>query len=223
MEYLIRTTKTNLDFSQNVKDVKVPLLVLDQKWHQLFAGDKKPKDVQAAEKKLTELLAFQGRVQQEIKELKKAKSSLMQSVMENMDGAEGSNSVQEKKLAENRRLINEINEKIRAQEDMLLELPVRLREANDLLLSATLSYCYIKLRVNTSDIETIDQWIRDVRVELKKQIIRKQNAEIRNKAIYAYMHDIFGPQMLDVFDLTYQPEEETEQEAKDKKDLEEAE
>ena len=40
-----------------------------------------------------------------------------------------------------------------------------------------------------------------MRIDLKKNIIRKQNREINSRQIYAYMHDIFGAQMMDVFDL----------------------
>lgn len=212
MPYLIRTTKTNLDFSGSLKDVKVPLLILDQKWHHLFAGSKKPGAVQAAEKQLGEALAYQGRLQQELKEFRKLKSNLMKSIVENMDGTEGNNRQQEKKLQENRRLIDEINEKMEAHEDELLEMPKRLKEINDVLMQETMHYCYGKIRSNALDIDEIGKWIKDIRIELKKQIIRKQHAEILNKEIYSYMHDIFGPKMLDVFDLQYQPEEEAEKE-----------
>ena len=32
-------------------------------------------------------------------------------------------------------------------------------------------------------------------------IIKKQNREINSRQIYAYMHDIFGAELMDVFDL----------------------
>ena len=35
-------------------------------------------------------------------------------------------------------------------------------------------------------------------MELKKNIIRKQNREINNKEIYAYMHDIFGKDIINL-------------------------
>ena len=38
-------------------------------------------------------------------------------------------------------------------------------------------------------------------MELKKNIIRKQNREINNKEIYAYMHDIFGKDIINLFDV----------------------
>lgn len=36
---------------------------------------------------------------------------------------------------------------------------------------------------------------------IKKNIIRKQNREINNKEIYAYMHDIFGKDIINLFDV----------------------
>ena len=42
-----------------------------------------------------------------------------------------------------------------------------------------------------------------VRIDLKKNIIRKQNRTINNKEIYSYLHDIFGAEVLDLFDIQY--------------------
>ena len=118
-----------------------------------------------------------------------------------------------KKLSQDRRLIDEINEKMERCEDDLLELPHILRQANDNLMTETMKYCYGLLRTNETDIEEIGEWIKNIRVELKKQIIIKQSAEIKNKEIYSYMHDIFGPQVIDVFDLKYESKEEDAQDS----------
>ena len=45
-------------------------------------------------------------------------------------------------------------------------------------------------------------------MDLKKNIIKKQNRDINNREIYAYLHDILGPQVLDVFDIQYLEREE---------------
>lgn len=207
MPYSIDKTTKEHNFAGILKSTKIPLLVLDQKWHHIFPPGKKPDNIAKLEKKLDELLAEQGRVNQELKELKKLKSNLMNDIMENMEGTEGNRS-SSKKLEENKRLINEINEKIDASEDILLDMPKLLKDANDVLMQETMEYCYTKLRTNATDIEAIGNWIKEVRIELKKQIIRKQNAELKNKEIYSYMHDIFGPLIVDIFDLKYEAEEE---------------
>ena len=87
MGFSIKKDTKEQDFSKNLKGIKVPLLVLDQKWHHLFTGSKKTDAILKLEKHLTELLGQQGRAQQELKELKKLKSTLMQNIVENMEGA----------------------------------------------------------------------------------------------------------------------------------------
>lgn len=197
-------------FRGSLSDKKVPILVLDQKWHRLFAIHGKTKEIKAAEEELNQLLARQGQANQDIKELKKAKSSLMDSIVANMEGKneENNNSLMQKKMEENKRLINEVNEKIEACEDELLELPRLIKETNEVLMLASMEFCYEKMRSNAQEVEEIDAWIKQVRIDLKKNIIRKQNREINNKEMYAYMHDIFGKQIIDIFDL--KEEEETE-------------
>lgn len=132
----------------------------------------------------------------------------MENIVRNMDGTEGNDQRQEKKLSEDKRLIDEVNQKIEACEDELLEVPRSLKEANDLLLKLTAEYCYFRLRDNAAAINEIGTWITRMRMELKRQIIRKQVAEKNNREIYSYMHDVFGAGMLDILDVRYQEEEE---------------
>ena len=46
---------------------------------------------------------------------------------------------------------------------------------------------------------------------MKKNIIKKQNREINNREIYNYLHDILGPEVLDLFDLQYDNQSSKEQ------------
>ena len=38
---------------------------------------------------------------------------------------------------------------------------------------------------------------------MKKNIIRKQNRDINSHEMYAYIHDVLGPEVLDLFDAEY--------------------
>jgi hypothetical protein len=49
-----------------------------------------------------------------------------------------------------------------------------------------------------------------VRIELKKNIIRKQNRDINNREMYSYLHDILGPEVLNLFDIEYTEKNQTE-------------
>ena len=201
------------EFKQALREKKIPVLVLDQKWHRLFAIHGKTEEITQVETRLKELLGKQGKLNQELKELKRLKGKLMDNIVQNMDGIsqESHSSLQERKMEEDKRLIDEINEKMEAYEDELLDLPNLIRLTNEELMVLSMEYFYEKIRVNKSEADEIAEWIDSVRVELKKNIIRKQNREINNREIYSYLHNILGPEVLDIFDIKYHDESEEEE------------
>lgn len=186
------------DFLNALNNVKVPMLILDQKWHRLFAIGKKTDELCQLEQTCNELLKRQAELKEELKDLKKVKETLMASVMTNMDST---SDLISKKLDEDKRLLEEANERISQDEDELLEIPKNLDDTNKQLMLKTMEFCYEKLRTNTQEAKEITSWIDDVRIQLKKNVIRKHNREINNREIYSYMHDIFGMDVLNLFDI----------------------
>lgn len=193
------------DFESALKDKKVPILVLDQKWHRLFAIHGKTEEIKQVESQLNSLLAEQGKLNNELKELKKVKKQLMDNIVENMDDAAmGENDkLRTKKLEEDKRLIDDINNKIDEKEDTLLDIPKQINDVNRELMLLSMDYFYGKLRVNQEQAKEIEDWINQVRIDLKKNIIRKQNREINNREIYSYLHDIFGHDVIELFDVAH--------------------
>ncbi|MCR5802225.1 MAG: hypothetical protein K6G57_07840 [Lachnospiraceae bacterium] len=196
--------KTDL-FREALKGKNVPILTLDPKWYRLLdrVGNE---DVKELEKKLNDLLKRQGKVHTETGEIKKIKKRLMEEMVPLADEARGGGEEAEKKLEENKRLIAECNEKLESYSDEELDLPVQIDEVNKELLLVTMEHCYETMQENTDEIEALEKWVADIRVELKKNLIRKQEKEVKNHEIYSYMHDIFGPGVVDLFDLKYDPE-----------------
>lgn len=195
--------KTEEEFRAALSNKNIPLLVLDQKWHRLFAIHGKTDEIKEKEAKVNELLAQQGRANTELKKLKKIKNQLMDEIVQNMDDEYDDSAEREKKRLESKKLIDEVNEKINEEEDLLLELPKEIKEVNESLMILSMDYFYSKLRVNQTEAKEIEDWIAQVRIDLKKNIIRKQNRTINNKEIYSYLHDIFGAEVLDLFDIQY--------------------
>jgi len=188
--------KERQDFKSALIGKTVPLLVLDQKWHRLFAVHGKTEEIKELESKLNTLLAEQGRLNTRMKELKKLKGRLLDEIVQGMEDKES-------KVEENKRLVDEINEKIDECEDELVDIPYKIRETNDELMLLSMDYFYEKIRVNQTESTEIEAWINQVRIDLKKNIIRKQNRDINNREIYAYLHDIFGPEVINIFDIKY--------------------
>ncbi len=44
-------------------------------------------------------------------------------------------------------------------------------------------------------------------MEIKKKLIRKGESEKTVFDLYSYMHDIFGAEVIEIFDMKYNPEE----------------
>ena len=197
--------KSEEDFKKALIGKKVPLLVLDQKWHRLFAIHGKTDQIREIETQLDRYLAEQGQCNNDLEELKKLKSKLMSNIVQNMDGTtEIADSVsRQKKLDDDKRMIDEINEKVENLEDRLLELPKLINETNESLMLMSMDYFSEKIITNREESKEIEEWISGIRIELKKNIIKKQNRDINNREIYAYLHDIFGAEVIDLFDIQY--------------------
>ncbi|MCR5000565.1 MAG: hypothetical protein K6A71_02070 [Lachnospiraceae bacterium] len=209
-------------FKAALADKRIPVLILDAKWHQLFKRAGITPEIEKLEKELTDLLKRQGRINSEIKDLKKIKGELMNNIVSSMDE---SGDQSEKKVSDSKRLINESNDKMDALEDELLDLPRQIDSVNKELMLQTMALCYETLSENTDEIEKIADWIHEVRIQLKKNIIKKQEKEFQNADLYTYMHDIFGPEVMEIFDLRYEPtlkkpekKEETTEKAENKED-----
>lgn len=193
-------------FKNAISQKHIPVLILDQKWHKLFAKTGSTEEIKQLESKLEALLKQQARLKSQNKDLKRIKKNLMDEIVTLMNDIESStNSKTEKKLNDNKRLINEANQKLEENEEALISVPREIDLVNKELMFHTMELCYTKLQDNTEYIEEIAEWIRQMRIQLKKNIIKKQEKEINNAELYSYMHDIFGAEVIELFDMKYEP------------------
>ena len=191
-------------YSPALKEKKIPILTLDNKWHRLFTQTNPNKTILRLEEELNDLLKKQEKATTESKDIKRLKKKLMQEIVENAEGtAEGNNQKALKKMEDNKRLINECNERLTMYEDQLIELPGEIDRVNRELMLQTMDICYDTLKTNETEIEETAKWVAAIRVELKKRLIRKQEMEQMNQELYSYMHDIFGAEVIEIFDMKY--------------------
>lgn len=190
-------------FKSALAGKRIPPLTLDNKWHRLFTQTQPDKRLQRLEKEIGELLKQQSKANTEIKKIKRLKKSLMQEIMENATASSSGNEKAIKKAEDNKRLLEECNEKITAYEDELFEVPREIDKANKELMLLTMQICYDRLKTNEREIAELSEWIAQVREELKEKVIRKEEMEEANHELYSYMHDIFGAEVIDIFDMKY--------------------
>jgi len=186
----------------------IPILTLDDKWHQLFTQTDMTPEIEKLADELNELVERDGKIRTETKKIKKLKKTLLSEIVPLRDKANkaGNSPAIEKEISERTRLINECNEKLDSHEDELLDLSREIYDVDYKLMIETMKACYETLHSNTEYIKGLDEWISKVRIELKKNVIKLQEAEMENYNLYSYMHQIFGPEVIDIFDLKYDPD-----------------
>ena len=199
------SNRTDDVFIPALKDKKIPILTLDNTWHRLFTQTDPSPEITKLEEELNDLLKKQGKLNSETKEIRSLKKRLMDEIVELMNElGEHENKKLQKKLEENKRLIEECNEKLQNYGDDLYDLPKQINDVNFKLMLETMEICYEQIQDNNEEIAEISKWVDEVRVELKKKIVQKQQKLQRNQNFYTYMHSIFGADVIDIFDMKYQ-------------------
>ena len=184
----------------------IPILTLDNKWHQLFTQTDMTPEIEELADELNSLVEKDGKLRSENKDIKRLKKKLLDEIVPLRDKANKAPSAAiEKEISERTRLINECNDRLAGREEELLNLSREIYDVDYKLMLETMRVCYDRLHENTAEIKALDEWISKVRIELKKNIIRLQESEMENYNLYSYMHQIFGPEVVDIFDMKYDP------------------
>ncbi len=193
------------EFLKALEGKRISPLTLDNKWHQLFDGAEIPAEIRAKADELNELLKQQGNINNELKKVKGLKKKLLDEMVTLADDAASGVPNAEKELEQHKRLIEDCNGHIDDYQDQLLDFPKLIDHVNRDLMIMTMDDCYDRLKENNKEIEEIGKWIEEFRRELKKNVVRKQDRELANHRLYSYMHDIFGAEVIEIFDMKYIP------------------
>ena len=78
-------SRTDNFYKPALEGKNIPILTLDNKWHQLFGRAGKSEQIIALETELNELLRRQGKLNTELKEIKILKKKLMDDIMMSAD------------------------------------------------------------------------------------------------------------------------------------------
>ncbi|MCI8737971.1 MAG: hypothetical protein HFI11_13570 [Lachnospiraceae bacterium] len=200
-------SRTDEIYKRALAKTKIPLLVLDNNWHKLFTQTDETPEIRKLEKKLNELLKEQGKSNTEQKKLKACKRKLMDEIIQLADRYGGSmDEAIEREMDRHRRLVEECNGRLEQLQENTDDNEEEIEETNYQLMLKTMELCYKRLEENRKEIEYYEDWIKKAREELKENIVRKQEREESTFELYTYMHNIFGRDVIDIFDMHYHPE-----------------
>ena len=194
--------KRENEFAKAVRDSlkgkKVPILVLDQRWHTLFPHGDKPAEVLALEEQLNGLLKRQGYLVNDMKDLKKTKQKLMDGIIAGMGEAPGSNTDRKKKNQQ--RLLLEIKERMKKESDELMELPRQIKWVNEELLVVGAAYCFERLASGDEELQGLTKEIRTMREQLKEMVGYKEDLEESMNSAYSLLHGLLGHDLMNLYD-----------------------
>lgn len=200
-------SRTDDIFKPALEKTRVPILTLDNNWHKLFTQTGASHEIKKLEKKLNELLKEQGKVNAEEKKLKAVKRKLMDEILQLADRYDGQrDEAVQKTMDRQKEMVEECNKRLEDLAEENQDIPQEIEEVNYRLMLKTMELCYKRLEENRKEIEYYDKWIQDIRVQLRENIIRKQERETSTYELYSYMHNIFGANVIDIFDMHYDPE-----------------
>lgn len=187
------------EIKKSLQTKHIPVVVLDPKWLKLFPEKDKTSEIKKLEKNLKELLKKQGQINTDIKAMKQIKAQLMQDIIDVAE-LDAKAEAKDKKQAQTKKLLIDANNKLAKLEDEALDIPNQIKNANIALITESVDVCYKRIHKNYNDIRVLSKWIDEMRIELKKRILIKQDKETKNTEIYSYMHDLLGPEVMEVFD-----------------------
>lgn len=190
-----KNTTENIPVEELLKGKKIPILVLDQRWHKLFPGGEKPAEIQALEKELNELLKEQGKRVNTIKGLKTGKKKLMDAIVSGMNEENS-----DKKKEKQQKLLLETKERIETESERLLDLPYEIKNVNERLLVTGIRYCYDKWKNRSEELADLSDEIDIMREQLKAKVAYKVDLEESLDSTYSLMHDLLGREVMNLFD-----------------------
>ena len=156
---------------------------------------------------------------EELKGIKRYKSQLMQEIVDNMEVDETpTGQIKGKKLQKNQKMILDMNEKLKATEESLEQIPIEIEELNEVLVAESSRICYEKMRQNQENVQQLEQEINNLRVLLKQKIIQKQDEQAESIEIYSYMHNMFGAGIMEFMDESYRRSLEEEMKRKEEQE-----
>lgn len=185
-----------------IKGVKIPILTIDERWNTLFADLIKRPDIKKKVKALNELLKEQGGMVNRVKEMKVLKKRLTTNIIDNMGEIEDedANNLREKKQDANQKLIRDINGKLDESSKRLLELPYEIMDSNRELLLESMIYGYSIINDNEDKSQELADDIKRLSIELDEKIKQKEIIDKQTNAVYSYMHDMIGGDILERLD-----------------------
>lgn len=191
-----------LDTTQ-LKKQKLPIITLDNSWHQLISEIKTPQ-INALEKEVNALLKEQGKLNTDYIEYSKLKKEMLDTILELTHEAFELGSDQAvKKIEDQQKMVLKINEKLEKIEPRLDVIPGEIEKTNAILVDQTAQLCYGYINDFRENSRVLDEEIQVIRSTLMKKTEEKKGYDKKSEQMYRFLHKIVGADVIEKLDTVY--------------------
>lgn len=186
-----------------VKRNKIPILIYNPEWMQLFVNFNS-KSLQKSVTKLEELLSREKACEIEQKEQERRKKTLMNKILYiSKEINEDNNLDAIPKMAETQKELLQINEKLPMLIEELETLPSLINQQNIVVLKETIKRAYDLIAENKDEAARCQEEINQIRLRLGELITRKVETEERVNKLYSFVHGMIGAGEMEKLDERY--------------------
>lgn len=204
LEFWKRQKKKSSFDKKVLRKNDISLLILDERWNNLFANSEKPPEIIKSEEKIKELLKEQARLIAESKDIAHRKKVYMDKILKlTTDAYEKNNEEAQDKMKEFEKEIKKINDRLQEIEKAIDEMPDNIKEANLELLEKAVYIIYISMRARQKRVQELETLVEETKNKLKEYIDEKESLSQDNTDVYSYFHDLLGGEELEKLDKEY--------------------
>ncbi len=194
--------------TKQLKKQRMPIITLDNSWHQLIADIKTPQ-ISVLEKDLNSLLKEQGKLNTDYVEYTRLKKEMLDTILELTHEAFELGSDQAmKKIEDQQKMVLKINEKLEIIEPRLDIIPGEIQEINNMLIDQTAQLCYGHINTYREKSQILDEEIQIIRSTLMKKTEEKKTYDKKLEQTYKFLHQLVGADFIEKLDNVYWGETE---------------
>lgn len=189
--------------TKNLQTKKMPIITLDNSWHQLITEIKTPQ-IGNLEKELNKLLKEQGKLNTDYIEYTRLKKEMLDTILElTHEAFELKSEKAVKKIDDQQKMILKINEKLEAIEPRLDVIPEEIQKVNSTLVDESVRLCYGYINSYREKSHNLDEEIQIIRATLMKKTEEKKICDKKADQLYQYLHQLVGPKFIEKLDSVY--------------------
>lgn len=187
----------------HIEKQKLPIITLDNSWHQLIAEIKTP-EIKVLEKELNGLLKEQGKLNTDYVEYTRLKKEMLDMILQlTHEAFELGSEEAVKKIDDQQKMVLKINEKLEEIEPRLDVIPGEIQKTNSILVNQTAKLCYGHINDFRKNSHRLEEEIQIIRATLMEKTEQKKGYDKKSEQIYRFLHKIVGPEFIEKLDNVY--------------------